>query len=427
MGPGVASGVLIDVFAASIAGVGVLAALSMRGRGAGASALLLYAAPAFLLALLLPSGRLSSPMGLTVYMDLVSRSFLLYTCFLAVALLIYTRGGEAAGLASAALAASAAAVIYDDLLVAVAALEAVAYIGYLAARSGGRGVSMLYYASIHLCGLLLVAGAALAYGSGVHRFSSMEPSLYLYLVVAGLAAKLGLVPLHYWVQPLYRSSRPLYAGLFPSILDPAAAALLARLSPAIAAAPLLRTLLLSSAAATGVAAAIWYWGSRCLRDAMAWSTLYNMGVLAALASLPGLSPLVLAAYIVGHGAAKLGLFIVIERAGDTLGLREASGSAAVLLASSLLFIEGMPPSTFFYAKIAALTSIVGYAPLPVAVCLAAAWMASSIYFVRLVLAVMFPRETPRGGVSAPSLPVALLLIVSMASYPMVWVLSTING
>ncbi|RLG90419.1 MAG: hypothetical protein DRO16_02220, partial [Thermoprotei archaeon] len=79
-------------------------------------------------------------------------------------------------------------------------------------------------------------------------------------------------------------------------------------------------------------------------------------------------------------------------------VRLISSAPALLLGSSLLAIEGVPPFGLFFAKIGVLVNILNYNGL-IAIILIFSWIVSSIFFFKLFSTVMFPSKNSKDMLS----------------------------
>ena len=377
------------------------------------------------------------PGGITIYIDGISRTYLFLIG--SVSLLVYiflSRIPPQIFIANSfnytvlniLIASSSLLVIAWDWMIFVVLWEIAGFAAYYVIRTSmeNTGPDYTYYLTIHVGGLAVIAGAALLIGNGIQGITMpIPPSQYVpaILLCIGFASKTGLFPFHYWLQPVYRSSDPVYPSLLSSFIDGLGIYGIYRVAQSYiepGTNPLLANILLVAGSLSIIIAAVWYWGTRDYPGILAWSTLYNMGWLLIAVAIG--NPLVLALFLLSHGYAKVAAFLTVKLYGPQPSIyRSFSGTAAVLGATTILAIEGIPPFSLFFARLMVLADMidaVGIWCIPVVL----GWITSSIFFYKLLSMIMFPRgstadpvqdrSNDRTAVSA----ISVLLGLSIASY-----------
>jgi multicomponent Na+:H+ antiporter subunit D len=245
----------------------------------------------------------------------------------------------------------------DDRAAVVGALN-LAVVSTIGAVLFLTGATLLY----RVLGTPSLAGAAEVLQDPVA--APTTAALGLAMVAAGLAVKAGLAPFHFGHLDSHTVARAPHAGLFGAIVVPAGLFGLTRLQslvvPGIVDPAALRPLVAATAAVTALVGALLAIAQTHLKRLLACSSVAHVGIAAAgvaIADVAGAAGT--AAYVVGHGALKLGLFLAVGvmlhrlgsvEVGDLVGRGSAAGSAAVLLAVGGPLLAGLPPSGLYVGK-----------------------------------------------------------------------------
>ncbi len=390
-----------------------------------------------------------SVLGIPIYIDLLSKTYMLLAGIIGAAVFIHVYFGHVRHderfmqytLLSLVVFTTGLLVVVNNWLLFILLWESVSFLAYyMIMSSRAQGSSYVYYITIHVGGLLLLLGAASLYSSGDLYFAQPQGKclfLPFVFITIGFIAKAGVFPFHFWVQKVYEDIEPIYAGLFSSIIDGLGIYGLFRIIPCIETYGILYIVLFIVGLVNIVASSIWYWGLRRLSSIMAWSTIYNMGWLLLLClSSPYLgidtAAQLLSLYLLSHGFAKAAVFMVINQYGEEHSvLRTVTPRGALLLSLSILAVEGVPPFSLFIAKVALLRTVFAYTGL-LAIIPLAAWIASSVFFFKLFGETMFPRtgNDSIGGKTlssscASDIASSVLLVLSMFSYLIVIIM--MNG
>jgi len=274
-----------------------------------------------------------------------------------------------------------------------------------------------YLAAIALSAVGMVGGALAA--------EHGDAPLALALLLPGVAAKLGLVPLWFWLPLAAEAAPAVVVGLVVGVVDVAAFAELVTLRGAEPwlFSPGLPWLALGGASA--VLGALLALAQRDLRRLLAFSTLSDMGLLVVALVLGGeygLAGAALGAAV--HALAKALLFASVaapEAAGaalvDARGLAARHPVAAAGFIVGALSVLGVPPTLGYAAHWRIFTAAAGNLPLFVG--LAGAAMLAVATYARAIALFWFGSAAPeRGSPSAYSGP-ALAAAVSLLALALI--------
>ncbi|HSE94182.1 MAG TPA: proton-conducting transporter membrane subunit [Methylomirabilota bacterium] len=242
------------------------------------------------------------------------------------------------------------------------------------------------------------------------------------LIVAGLALKMGLFPLHGWLPDAYTYSSPSVASLLGPVATKAAAYALARLLLYVLAA---RETPVATIVAWAGAASIMAGGVMALRQVdprrlLAYSSVSQIGYIAlgiGLANASALSGAYL--HVLNHAVLKATLFIAVGAsasdppAGMPTWRKPITAACAVVAALSMV---GVPPVGGFFSKWYLLEgALEARQPIFVAVILAGSLLAVG-YTYRLTEAVWFEgsRADGRREEAPPSVLIGLVLLAVLA-------------
>ena len=309
-------------------------------------------------------------------------------------------------------------------------------IKYLVLSSVATGL-LLFGTALLYTGLgsleLTAIGRALAHGSGTQIWVLGGMAL----VLAGLAMKLSLVPLHWWTPDVYEGATPAVTGFLASIAKTAVVVVLLRLllaSDALTQAPVM-VVLAGLAVLSMLVGNLLALRQRQVVRILAYSSIAHMGyllvaVLAAL--LGGTSALGLEAvgfYLAAYVITTLGAFgalgLVGPETGDLDALRGLSRRRPWLAAGftlMLLSLAGIPLTAGFIGKVYLLAAGVDASLwIPVGV-LVATSVVGLFYYLRIIFALYsapparaiaapaFRPPTLAGGTTLAALTLALLLL-----------------
>ncbi len=260
-------------------------------------------------------------------------------------------------------------------LLELAAIIALLLVWKTTARSATRSG---YLAAVLISALCMVAGAVAAEQGHAH--------LALALLLPGVATKLALVPLWFWLPLVAESTPAIVVGLVVSIVDVAAfgEVLALRVSAPFLFAPATPWLALGVASVvTGAVAAL---AQRDLKRLLAFSTIEDMGMLVVALCVGGQYGWKGAAIgATVHALAKALLFTSVAapeadkaRLVDARGLAWRHPVAAGGFAVGALAIVGVPPTLGYAAHWRIFTSVAESVPL-LAVFAGAAMLCVAIY------------------------------------------------
>lgn len=330
-------------------------------------------------------GAWAPPLGIPLVADTLSALMVGMTAAVGLAVSAYAVGyfadsdGEHAAhgdafwpLWLAVWAALAALFLSGDLFNLYVTLELVTLAGVgLVALAGSEGVTAaLRYLLWALAGSgLYLLGVALLYAqTGVLALDELEVRLRpspaanagAALLLAGLAAKGALFPLHFWLPQAHASAPPPVSAALSGLVVKASFYLVLRLGHG-ALAPLATTGVLDVLAWLGAAAVVW--GSaaalvqRRLKLLVAYSTVAQLGYLYLALGLFAIEAGVLLA--LAHACAKAAMFLGAGTIARTLGhdrLEDLGGVAHRMPITLFTFglagvsLMGLPPSGGFVGK-----------------------------------------------------------------------------
>ncbi len=292
---------------------------------------------------------------------------------------------------------------YAGLLVAVE-LAALPVVGLVALGSGARGAEAALKLLVMTLGSFAIAtlGVALIYAStgtlalGGHPLSSSFSSLHwlgLLLLAAGFAAKLALVPAHWWAPETYAGAPiPVVAFLATVSKGAGLAALLAVLGSVAAQWYLPIGILAALTMTIGNLGAL---RQRSAIRLVAWSAVAQVGwVLLPMAGAGsgnfGKAEAAAIGYLLAYILGSLAVLTVVAAVGGQhpgrgehpitayAGLYRTQPVAAAVLVFGLLCLAGLPPGVMgLVAKLAALAPVVGVG----------SWWVVSVVVVNIVLGV----------------------------------------
>ncbi len=247
----------------------------------------------------------------------------------------------------------------------------------LTALSGTRNAlrAAFDYLSAGLAGsLLLLLGVALAYGAtgrvDLEAVSMLADTvtgrIALALLVAGLAVKAALFPLHFWMPAAHSSAAPVASALLSALVVKGALYVILRLSiEGGAGMDSLRFAL----AVMGACAMLWgAWGAlraTRLKLLVAQSTVAQIGLIALAIGVAGDSLhnnglwQAAALLMLSHALAKAAMFIAVGRIAEELGHDRISGlnqqelrpgAAEFAFAIASVSLIGLPPTAGFIGK-----------------------------------------------------------------------------
>ncbi|KAA9005754.1 complex I subunit 5 family protein [Histidinibacterium aquaticum] len=334
-------------------------------------------------------GGWSSPLGIPLVVDGLAVVMLLMTAFVGLGVAVHAMGRSPMDAGPARLAqtrrwfwplwlmtlgAMNALFLSGDLFNLYVAFEILGLTAVgLTALSGSRSATAAAfdYLIAGLVGSLMVLlGIAIAYAAVGQVDLDIIPSLVatmqgriaLALIVAGLAIKGALFPLHFWMPAAHSSAVPSASALLSALVVKTALYVLLRVSleGGADAAPL-RALL----GAAGAGAMFWGgWNAlraERLKLLVAHSTVAQIGLIAVAIGVAGDGMLWKAAVllILSHALAKAAMFLAAGRIAEELGHDRISGlnredlrpgAAEFAFAIAAISLVGLPPTAGFIGK-----------------------------------------------------------------------------
>lgn len=288
------------------------------------------------------------------------------------------------------------------------AVLSIAVYGVLVRDPQGRAAGRLYLAVALTAELLFLAGIML--------LALDRPSVWAaFLVLFGLGAKLGLLPLHFPLPPAYAAAGPAGGAIFAGALTIAAAAGIIRFLPLTAPQPVVGGYAVIAGLAAAFLAAAAGALQRDPRALLGYSTISQMGIFTVAIGLGTVSPdpwpaAALTLFALHHGLVKAALML-----GSGIGGRHSLTVMALLsLALAAAPYSGGALSKAWFEQLPALApeslAILAHVLLPLTSCATAVLMARFVWLMR--------GAPPAGGL-APFLllaGVALLAPVAAASW-----------
>jgi NADH:ubiquinone oxidoreductase subunit 4 (subunit M) len=310
-----------------------------------------------------------------------------------------------------------AGILATGALARAACLEAASVLALLAVwRSAKNAKARNAYLTAVLLSAVGMIGGTIA---GEHG----NPSLALILLLPGVAVKLGLFPLWFWIPLLAESVPAVIGGLVIGTVDVAAFAEVLTLrgsEPALFASS---TPWLLLAVATALCGALLALAQRDLKRVLAFSTITDMGLLTAgvvLGGQYGLAGAMLGASVHAIGKALLFASVVGPEA-DGERLRNARGLASWHPLSGMGFVVGAlavlgVPPTLGYAAHWRIFAAASANPLLLTALAVAAMLSVAMYGRAIALFWWGPPDTPPPDSRAYSRPVlgAAVILLSLA-------------
>lgn len=205
----------------------------------------------------------------------------------------------------------------------------------------------------------LGTGIAQASAGGGGQTIGLVVVAALALTAAGLAFKLGVAPLHFWVMDAYEASTPAVGGLLATVPKMAALVALQRLLEGISAPSLWQPACAFLAVLSLAVGAFGGLRQRSVARLMGYSSVAQAGyVLIGLAAGTAAGFGAALSYFAAYSIAALGVFLAVgiehpQDAGDVDGLDGLSARrplVGVALAAFTLSLVGIPPFVGFFGK-----------------------------------------------------------------------------
>nr|QNM99871.1 NADH dehydrogenase subunit 2 [Alburnus alburnus] len=270
--------------------------------------------------------------------------------------------------------------------------------------------------------LILFASTTNTWLTGTWYINDMSNSFAITMIIAALALKIGLAPMHFWM-PEVMQGLDLLTGLILSTWQK-----LAPLTLLIQVAPVIDPLLLTAFGLTSTLVGGWGGLNQTqLRKILAYSSIAHMGwMIIVLQYAPHLTLLALLAYIFMTSAA----FLTLKSMSTTKisALATAWSKNPVLVTTTalvLLSLGGLPPLTGFMPKLLVLQELAKQDLPLTATIMALAALLSLYFYLRLCYAMTLTispstlnSTTPwRAQVTQISLPLALSTTMALGILP----------
>jgi len=242
-------------------------------------------------------------------------------------------------------------------------------------------------------------------------------------VLAGLAVKTALFPVHTWQPDAYQRAPDAVTALIAALVSTVAAYAIVRViytvfTPAfLAANPVLTDVAIGFASVSIVAGSLLAAAQRDVKRMFAYSSVAQFGMIVAAALLANaLALLGAVVHLIGHGLIKGGLFVATGVIAEETGARRVRDYAALGdrlpfpaggLALLALALVGVPPSVAFLGKWYMILGAVEAGRWPVAVLIVASTLLTLLYVARLLSSLYFAGEPVVGTADDPPEPAAV--------------------
>jgi multicomponent Na+:H+ antiporter subunit D len=312
-------------------------------------------------------------------------------------------------------------VVTNDLFNLFVQLEVASLSAYALVAAGGRGAPKAgltylmvgtFGASLYLMGVAFIYAAtgSLNMTDAAGRLTTAEPRLVFIggtLMVAGLAIKAAIFPLHTWMPGAYALAPTPAASLMAPLVTKVSAYALIRVvfwvfgAGTLGSHPALLELLAWGGALAMVAGGVLALLQDDFRRLLAYSSVGQMGVIAlgvGLANQNGLTGAVL--HIANDALMKGVLFLAagialirfgVRRVNDLHKLRGKAPWTAAAVAVATLSLVGVPPLSGFFGKWYVLTGAIAEGRWVLAAALAAGSLATVGYVFRILEQLFFQR------------------------------------
>jgi hydrogenase-4 component F len=291
---------------------------------------------------------------------------------------------------------------------------------------GFFGTAVLYAASQQVGAL---SGGTLSLGRLTADAAALPPAalrLAFVFMLLGYGTKAGLFPLHSWLPDAHSEAPAPASALLSGSLLNCALVVIWRISKLMFAAGqglLVRDTLLPMAALTVVAGALFLLKQRDVKRLLAYSSMENVGLMAAAIALGSGSGFALQA--LNHSLVKVALFLLAgnmlqqcgtKKLGELRGLLTAQPAQAILLLLLVAAVAGTPPFGSFVSEWQILASAADAHRVVVVVAiagsLAVAFIALSIHISGVIFGKP-AKELARGNAVSLVLTPSLLLLATL--------------
>ena len=383
------------------------------------------------------------PAGIELVADALSAPVALLVAVVALAVLVYARTAGPRGnmfyIVYLLLVGGLAGVtLTGDLFNMYVFLEITGLAGYAlvatgdSAKSAIAGLKYLIVGTIGASLFLLGVGYAfLATGTlnmadlaqrlgDVAAYDSRLVIAAFGLIVAGLAVKVALFPVHSWQPDAYEAAPDSVSIFISALVSTVAAYAMGRVlfsvfTPAFFdAVPMARTLLVHAAAVSILAGSVLAVLQQDIKRMLAYSSVSQFGmVVAAFALMNEMAAVGGVIHLVGHAIMKGGLFAAAgvvaaitgaRRIDDYTGLAGRAPLVAGSFAVLVFAMVGVPPAVGFVGKLYIAFGAVESGTWVVAAVILASTLLTVAYFARIVERMYFAEGEP--GPDAPAQPTA---------------------
>ncbi|MCT2592184.1 NADH-quinone oxidoreductase subunit L [Streptomyces sp. N2-109] len=341
---------------------------------------------------LTPTGNAALPVELALHIDGFAALVLLLVGVVACCVQLYSTGylredrrySSYAALVSLFTSAMFLVVYSDDLIVLLVGWEIMGIcsyflVGHYWETRAARDASLKAFLVTKLgdvpflIGILALASEMGSFristitarlGSSLSGFHLDNPTLIALLLLAGVAGKSALFPLHTWLPDAMAGPTPVSALIHAATMVAAGIYFVARLLPVFAASAAALTVLALMAAVTMVGSALAALAQDDIKRVLAYSTIGQLAYMAGALAVADRGAAVF--HLVSHGAFKallfLGAGVLIHAAGTNSlaamsrmrGLAQRAPDAYWTMTIALLALAAIPPFAGFFSKEAVL-------------------------------------------------------------------------
>lgn len=341
---------------------------------------------------LTPTGNATLPIELALHIDGFAALVALLVGVVACCVQLYSTGylrddprySSYAALVSLFTAAMFLVVYSDDLIVLLVGWEIMGIcsyflVGHYWETRAARDASLKAFLVTKLGDVPFLIGIlALAHEMGSFRISTItirvssslsgfeldHPTLIALLLLAGVAGKSALFPLHTWLPDAMAGPTPVSALIHAATMVAAGIYFVARLLPVFAASAAALTVLALMAAVTMIGSALAALAQDDIKRVLAYSTIGQLAYMAGALAVADRGAAVF--HLISHGAFKallfLGAGVLIHAAGTNSlaamarmrGLAKRAPDAYWTMSIALLALAAIPPFAGFFSKEAVL-------------------------------------------------------------------------
>ncbi len=305
-----------------------------------------------------------------------------------------------------------------------------------------RRVGWKYFVTMHVFNTSpLILAIALYYALVGHfYFAPITTScgvIQLFFLI-GFITKAGLFPMHFWLPEAHPIAPSPISGLLSGVMVELGAYGMLRVLQLSTYIPSYIPLIISILSTASIVLVLFMYGiQNDIKRLFAWSTIDNMGwmFLILLSYTLGINDAgrALGLYILCHGLIKAAAFLSAgglifvfntRKLNELVGAVYSSRIMGWLTISSILFLEGVPPSSMFLCKLDVIKRVLTFNPW-IGLMILIEWALAFIVFLHIIHRYLIAHGEPRALRTPPlSLfaPIIFLLLLSIIVYPIITIL-----